>query len=34
MRQRVGDKKVAKYREITGLPVCTALVRGGTESQN
>lgn len=29
-RQLVGKKKVAKYREATGLPVCTALVRGGT----
>jgi hypothetical protein len=30
-RQRVGDKKVAKYRALTGLPVLAALVRGGTD---
>jgi hypothetical protein len=31
MRQHVGEKKVKKYREFTGLPVCAALVRGNTE---
>ena len=30
MRQRVGEKKVRKYRAATGLPVCSALVRGGS----
>jgi hypothetical protein len=31
MRQRIGEKKIKKYQETTGLPVCSALVRGGTE---
>jgi hypothetical protein len=31
MRQRVGAKKVARYRRQTGLPVVGALVRGGTD---
>ena len=30
MRQRVGYKKILQYRKKTGLPVCAALVRGGT----
>lgn len=30
-RNRVGEKKVKKLREKTGLPVLTALVRGGTD---
>jgi len=29
-RNRLGDKKVAKLRDQTGLPVVAALVRGGT----
>jgi hypothetical protein len=31
MRQRVGEKKVKKYREMFKLPICTALARGGTD---
>lgn len=30
-RQRVGEKKVRKLREKLGLPIVTALVRGGTD---
>lgn len=31
MRCTVGPKKIAKYRAITGLPIISALVRGGTD---
>lgn len=30
MRCKIGLRKVAKYRQETGLPVVTATVRGGT----
>lgn len=30
-RCRVGQKKIKKYKKQTGLPVLTALVRGGTD---
>lgn len=30
MRQRLGKKKVSKYRRQTGLDVIAGLVRGGT----
>lgn len=30
-RNRVGEKKVKRYRELTGLPVIAALVRGNTD---
>lgn len=31
MRCTVGPKKIAKYVKKTGLPILTALVRGGTD---
>ena len=31
MRQRLSEKKVAKIRALTGLPVFAVLVRGGTD---
>ena len=31
MRQRLGKKKVLKYRRETGLDVIAGLVRGGTD---
>jgi len=30
MRQKVGEKKVKRYAEATGLPVVSAMVRGNT----
>ena len=30
MRCKIGEKKIKKYREQTGLPVVSGLVRGGT----
>lgn len=30
-RCKIGEKKVKKYRKITGLPVLSALTRGGTD---
>ncbi len=29
-RQQMGEKKVSRWREQTGLPVIAVLVRGGT----
>jgi len=31
MRQHLGEKKIKKYRQLTGLPIIRALVRGGTD---
>ena len=31
MRQRVGEKKLRRLRDQTGLPVVAAMVRGGTD---
>ena len=30
-RNRLGEKKVKKYKKLTGLPLVSALTRGGTD---
>ena len=30
-KNRLGEKKVKKYKKLTGLPLVSALTRGGTD---